>query len=159
MQAIRCKLNLITDTVSFYDNLLTPPLRQKTFMSQTVTAVLSLIILSRSEAIVPLILSLKFVLPLTIIESHLAMSQQHCCVARAIVQPETRKIACRISNPTNQPKVIRKNCPIAVCKRTQVLFEFKNLSSKNLQTNKTSKSKSEVLTKEKLNLTPLSSST
>jgi len=60
-------------------------------MSQKVTAVLCLVILPRTEAIVESMIPSKFVSQLTIIKPHLAINQQHCFVAKAVVQTKTQK--------------------------------------------------------------------
>jgi len=150
LQATRCQLNLMNATASFFDDLLTVPLQQKSFLSKTITAVSHFTIPPRSEAL-PLVICLA----LTMIKPHLAMNQRHCLVARAVVQRKMQKITCRILNYTDQPKTIRKGSPIAVCERAEVLSESKNTRREKSQKNKASalepnasmKGKREFLTK------------
>jgi hypothetical protein len=116
LQACRANINLQDKTLHLFDNLIVTPLTTNKDAGNALCLIKRVRIPARSEAIIPVTLFRQarhdFRLP-AIIEPWPSLQQRGVGVARALVQPKSRRTICRIINVKDTPQTLRRGTKIA----------------------------------------------
>jgi len=139
MRVTGCKLDMASNTASFFDELVVIPLQKKSEDSAIIRTQHRFQIPPRTEALIPVVIPAKFrsLNDVALVEPNATVMHRGCFLAKAVVnvKPPDRRIMCRILNPTDNMCTIRKGMAIATIGNVEV--------SSTIQTDQTNDSQND----------------
>ena len=113
LRELQAHIDFQSDRISFYDNLVTLPITKSYPEEVTLRTVRSIIIPPRTEILLPVRYNEHCQADTALIEPSPKLQARKIFAARLTVKPRNKRTVCRLLNPNNVPKRIRKNEVIA----------------------------------------------
>ena len=113
LKELRANIDLSSNRISFYDNLVTLPITKSHKSEVMLRSVKAVTLPPCSESLIPVQYQEPFMADTALIEPLPTLQKRCVLAARVTVKPHNNRTFCRLLNPNNTPKRIRKNEVIA----------------------------------------------